>query len=220
MDDEVKVSELPEANGVNDEDILMLVQNGTNKKASVDTLLANVKNAIDEVDTSKIDKTLANFEGDLNTIKTTGFIYASGTASNIPLSGYSFFVMTMALNVNYVNQIAYRLAGGSNNMETYQRECNGGYWTDWDLVCQPIKQGTTTVDFNTLKGSGTYYFNVVPTGSNKPASSGLQAGVLEVVKHPLSNMGTQRYTYYDGTKIHQRGWYGSTWYPWKTITLT
>lgn len=46
MNEEVKVSELAEASVVNDDDILMLVQNGTNKKVDVETLFENIENEI------------------------------------------------------------------------------------------------------------------------------------------------------------------------------
>lgn len=46
MEEEVKVSQLSEASSVNNEDLLMLVQNGTNKKVDVETLFENIENEI------------------------------------------------------------------------------------------------------------------------------------------------------------------------------
>lgn len=41
MNDEIKVSELNSTNLVNDEDILMIIQNGANKKTSIEALFRN-----------------------------------------------------------------------------------------------------------------------------------------------------------------------------------
>lgn len=41
MDEEVKISQLPEATTIGDEDLLMIVQNGANKKLSLDKIQTN-----------------------------------------------------------------------------------------------------------------------------------------------------------------------------------
>lgn len=72
------------------------------------------------------------FSGDLNNIKKTCFLYADGNATNIPLTGYSFYVTTIALNNNYVHQRASRASSSLENFSTYERQCYSGSWTDWN----------------------------------------------------------------------------------------
>lgn len=101
----------------------------------------------DELEKTKISNSLEQFSGDLNTIKTTGFTYATGTASNIPVAGYSFYITTIALNEYYTYQEARRVDENTNNFNTYERQCYGGNWTDWRHIdCQKI---TTGVEFET-----------------------------------------------------------------------
>lgn len=153
---------------------------------------SNLNQLQTNVDEGKIDKTLTNFEGNLDTIKTTGFIYASGTATNIPLSGYSFYISTMALNNNHVNQVAYRVAGTLNNMETYQRECTNGTWTAWRKT-SPINL-TTGTEFETGKvidGKKEYGkridFGYLPNASSKVVAHGLRNVTYTGIKGVTTN---------------------------------
>ena len=80
---------------------------------------------------TKISKELASYTGDLNDIKTTGFVYARGTATNIPVSGHFYFLTTIAINENNVYQRATRLIADLKLMYTYERQCVSGTWTEW-----------------------------------------------------------------------------------------
>ena len=108
---------------------------------------------------SRISNILEQFSGDLNTIKTTGFTYATGIASNIPVAGYSFYITTIALNEYYTYQEARRVDENTNNFNTYERQCYGGNWTDW-------KQTNT----NVLKSDDIVYFT--PTNVSNHAGYG------------------------------------------------
>ena len=101
------------------------------------------------VDEAKIDRTPSTpFSGDLNDIKTTSFIYASGSTINIPRKGYSFYMTTIALKNNYIYQEAKRVANSMAAMETFERQCFNGTWTDWKQTNIPI---VTTTEFKTGK---------------------------------------------------------------------
>lgn len=93
--------------------------------------------------------------------------------------------------------------------------------TNTENAIADAKQAVATqanTNFNDLVTTGAFFFGSVPTGSNKPATTGLQSGVLEVFKHPSSSLITQRYTNYDASKIYVRGAYSGSWTAWKTIT--
>lgn len=93
--------------------------------------------------------------------------------------------------------------------------------TNTENAIADAKQTTpaqANTNFNDLSTTGTYFFGSVPTGNNKPATTGLQSGVLEVFKHSTSSLILQRYTNFDGSKIYVRGSYQGGWSAWKTIT--
>ena len=103
----------------------------------------------DNIDEAKIDRTPSTaFSGNLNDIKTTSFIYASGSAINIPRKGYSFYMTTIALNNDYIYQEAKRVTNSMAAMETFERQCFNGTWTDWKQTNIPI---VTTREFKTGK---------------------------------------------------------------------
>lgn len=101
------------------------------------------------VDEAKIDRTPStSFSENLNDIKTTSFIYAAGSAINIPRTGYSFYITTIALNNNYTYQEAKRVTNSMAAMETFERQCYNGTWTEWKQTNIPI---VTTTEFKTGK---------------------------------------------------------------------
>lgn len=101
------------------------------------------------VDEAKIDRTPSTpFSENLNDIKTTSFIYAAGSAINIPRTGYSFYITTIALNNKYTYQEAKRVTNSMAAMETFERQCFNGTWTDWKQTNIPI---VTTTEFKTGK---------------------------------------------------------------------
>lgn len=83
---------------------------------------------------NKMSGKLTMYNGDLNDIKTTSFIYAEGTAINTPETGYSFYVTIIALNNNYVSQKALRVSSVAANMKEYVRECYNGTWGSWKQI--------------------------------------------------------------------------------------
>ena len=100
-------------------------------------LIEKMYNELQELKTkvdSKVDKNITSYSGDLNDIKTTGFTYADGTVPNSPLSGYSFYITTIALNNNYVSQKALRVSNELANMKEYVRECYNGNWSSWKQI--------------------------------------------------------------------------------------
>lgn len=102
----------------------------------------------DNVDEAKIDRTPStSYSENLNDIKTTSFIYASGGTINIPRTGYSFYITTIALNNNYIYQEAKRAANSMAGMETFERQCFNGTWTEWKQTNIPTI--TTGTEFKT-----------------------------------------------------------------------
>lgn len=57
MEEEVKVSELPVATNVDDEDLIMVVQGGFNKKVSKENLLKETENEIEKMTTYSTEET-------------------------------------------------------------------------------------------------------------------------------------------------------------------
>lgn len=133
----------------------------------------------DNVDEAKIDRTPStSFSENLNDIKTTSFIYASGGTINIPRTGYSFYITTIALNNNYIYQEAKRAANSMAGMETFERQCFNGTWTEWKQTNIPII--TTGTEFKTgrvIDGKEEYGKKIdigaLPNATTKTVATGL-----------------------------------------------
>lgn len=178
----------------------------------IDTNLNTMQDNIEAEIGTKISNKLINYQGDLNDIKTTSFTYAAGDAINIPTTGYSFYVTTIAFNEKYVHQTAKRVTK-ELAMEEYKRQCFNGTWTEWKIT-NGLKVLTAGQDFNAITTSGKYAFNAIPTGSNRPINL---SGYLEVFTKDTFTL--QRYTSYKGRTVHIRGYYKGTWFPWKEISV-
>lgn len=215
MEEEVKVSELAEASVINDEDLIMTVQNSVNKKATFSKILSRIGPLLD----GKVDKEMTSYTGDLNDLTTVGFYFASyENVTNAPEANVSYYILVIKRDNNYVLQIAYNLSNVGYAQEIYIRQKYYGTWIDWKRSNIDIVSAQANTNFNDLTTTGSYFFGSVPTGNNKPASTGLQSGVLEVFKHPSSSLISQRYTNFDGSKIYVRGSYQNGWSAWGTIT--
>lgn len=214
MNEEVKVSELTEASVINDEDLLMTVQNNVNKKAPFSKVLSGVEPTIN----NKL--MLAKYQGGSLDPNTTLEPLILSHHQNAPegSGGAFYYIKTMFYQEIATTSNRTQIAVGYNKNKIYQRYYAGGTWSAWMLVSNDVEAVQADTGFNTLNVTGTYFYGSVPTGNNKPVTSGLQSGVLEVFRHPTSNMVTQRYTNYDASKIYVRGEYNNTWSAWKTIT--
>lgn len=178
---------------------------------SLNTMQDNIEAEIEK----KISKELASYTGDLNDIKTTGFTYARGTATNIPVSGHFYFLTTIAINENNIYQRATRLIADIDSMLTYERQCVSGTWTEWyECEAKFARNISASTNFDSVTIPGKYYFTSTPSGENKPVA---KYGVLEV----FGNSGSfrmQRFTVYDGSEVYTRGGHSGNWSEWKATS--
>lgn len=178
---------------------------------NLNTMQGNIEAEIE----TKISKELASYTGDLNDIKTTGFIYARGTATNIPVSGHFYFLTTIAINENNIYQRATRLIADIDSMLTYERQCVSGTWTEWyECEAKFARNISASTNFDSVTIPGKYYFTSTPSGENKPVA---KYGVLEV----FGNSGSfrmQRFTVYDGSEVYTRGGHSGNWSEWKDMS--
>lgn len=189
---------------------------GTVSEVPMDGIIAfegdEIPEGFEEVDSNDlgfINKKISVFSGDLDTIKETGFTYASGSGTHIPQSGFSWFVTTIALNNNYVIQTAQR--ADSDQSIIYERQCKGGVWASWRhanfAYMGEIK------NFNSTTKSGIYKYGGQAL-DNKPPNW----AVLEVIDadgyiiQRCSNDGMI------STRISYDG--GASWNAWKKVALT
>lgn len=93
------------------------------------TILDNLKN----LNNNKVDKTITPTNEDLNNLKTTGFAYANGGANNLPVNGYSFYLIIIARNDNYVLQQATQIVS-SGTFKVFYRQCYNGTLGAWQEV--------------------------------------------------------------------------------------
>lgn len=149
----------------------------TSTPANADNLNAMQDNIEAEIGT-KVSQNLETYSGDLNDIKTTGFTYARGTATNLPVAGHFFFLTTIAINENNVYQRATRLIDDLKLMYTYERQCVSGTWTKWKMISNPnITTGTEYETGRIIDGKKEYgkfiNFGNLGNATNKTAAHGL-----------------------------------------------
>ena len=89
------------------------------------TILDNLKN----LNNNKVDKTITPTNDDVNNLKTTGFAYVNGGANNLPVNGYSFYLIIIARNDNYVLQQATQIVSSGTFKVFYN-----GTWGAWQEV--------------------------------------------------------------------------------------
>lgn len=95
--------------------------------SNLNTMQDNIEAEIEK----KISKSLGTqFSGDLNDLVETGFTYAAGSATNIPVTGFSCYVTTIRYTDKYIIQKANRVS--STKFIEYERQCNNGVWTNWE----------------------------------------------------------------------------------------
>lgn len=151
----------------------------------------------DNVDEAKIDRTPStSFSENLNDIKTTSFIYASGGTINIPRTGYSFYITTIALNNNYIYQEAKRAANSMAGMETFERQCFNGTWTEWKQTNIPIiTTGTEVKTGRVIDGKEEYVKRLdignLPNATAKNVNHGLSNVKIERLEGVATNNGLQ-----------------------------
>lgn len=153
----------------------------------------------DNIDEAKIDRTPStSFSENLNDIKTTSFIYASGGTINIPRTGYSFYITTIALNNNYIYQEAKRAANSMAGMETFERQCFNGTWTEWKQTNIPIiTTGTEVKTGRVIDGKEEYGKKIdigaLPNATSKYINTGLSNITLtRAIEGVMSNETSQR----------------------------
>lgn len=174
-------------------------------------LLKELKNKVTELENGKINKKLTTFSGDLNDIKETSYVYALGSASNIPVANFGYYVTTIVLNENYIIQKADRIT--TSGIISHERQRTNTGWTIWK-ACRGNITPLTNDNFNNLTNNGVYYFSASPSGENKPCTT---SGMLEVFTSDNGNLITQRYTEYTGAKMYIRGCYLNSWSSWREL---
>lgn len=177
---------------------------------SLNTMQDNIEAEIE----TKIDKELASYTGDLNDIKTTGFTYARGTATNIPVSGHFYFLTTIAINENNIYQRATRLIDDLKLMYTYERQCVSGTWTSWRNIIDGAISKTLlnyTGDLNNIDETGIVY---AATSTNVPEGSGY--GYCTTIKMSANYM-VQYFERRTDQVTYKRFKEAGEWGDWKRI---
>lgn len=160
-----KISELLETIDLNDEDILMILQSGQNKKIKAINALKNINKSLSDLNTTKLEKTIyvSEIGTDLNNYKTDGVYYFSSAAkpTNIP-AGSNGWLQVYSSNQNSVKQIWYRYGTpNSNDFETYVRTKDGSdNWSEWsqyEIVSDSgWKTASLTADFKPYQDNINY----------------------------------------------------------------
>lgn len=70
------------------------------------------------------------YSGNLNELKTTGFVISGSSATNAPIAGLWFYIITIALEGN-VYQIAKKHTENIKDFKTYERLFTNGTWSEW-----------------------------------------------------------------------------------------
>ena len=96
-------------------------------------LLKTILNNLKKLNNNKVDKTITPKNDDVNNLKATGFAYVNGGANNLPVNGYSFYLIIIARNDNYVLQQATQIVS-SGTFKVFYRQCYNGTWGAWQEV--------------------------------------------------------------------------------------
>lgn len=81
---------------------------------------------------------------DCNTI-TERFIYANENSTNLPVSGYPYYIVTQKLYDNYISQQAIRSSSNANLTDIFVRNKVAGTWQNWVAVAKKIN-ATSSAD--------------------------------------------------------------------------
>lgn len=96
-------------------------------------LIKKILEKIKDLNNNKVNKTIIPTNEDVNNLKTTGFAYVNGGANNLPVNGYSFYLIIIARNDNYVLQQATQIVS-SGTFKVFYRQCYNGTWGAWQEV--------------------------------------------------------------------------------------
>ena len=172
---------------------------------------------------------------DVNSLTNTGTWVLGQNTANAPSSDYA--TITVVNIQGYIHQTFHSL----NVRETYIRSYNKNSWSAWQRIdnfgynsladlsagvaglmiennlypymYRGIVGQTSSVDFNTLKGNGSYLFINADSG-NKNFPTGANGGVLTVDgSNPYI---LQYFKQYDGA-VWTRMLWGDYWYKWERL---
>lgn len=96
-------------------------------------LLKTILNNLKKLNDNKVNKIIIPTNEDVNNLKTTGFAYVNGGTNNLPVNGYSFYLIIIARNNNYVFQQAIQIVS-SGTFKVFYRQCYNGTWSAWQEV--------------------------------------------------------------------------------------
>lgn len=165
---------------------------------------------IEKEQKNKINKNITPITIDLDTLTTTGFYYCNGDCTNLPLSGHSFYVTVIAIEVG----------NSSSSMRQYKRECYYENWTSWLSQYEEFGNwGNTSAledyegDLNNLTKSG--WYPTPSTNDNLPTNNSYFILVLN--KNPayyIKQIAFER----EGDRIfYRRKLDGENWSDWNAI---
>lgn len=173
---------------------------------------------------------------DLNTVTTVGTYNASNSVAGSLINGpdgvtLRAFRMTVERALGTASEW-YRqtIILGASVYSGYRRYTAGGStWSAWEKIPEradiessySLSEGPrpeADTDWNTLTDPGTFFFNAVPTGNNKPIAD---KGKL-IVERRLYNVRDVRQTFYPSTQSNglffvRTGSTNGTWEAWEKV---
>ena len=180
--------------------------------------------------------TVLTSDTDLNTVTTVGTYNASNAVAGSLLNGpegvtLKAFRMTVERALG-IGSEWYRqtIILGASVYSGYRRYTAGGVtWSAWEKIPEradiesaySLSEGPrpdADTDWNTLTDPGTFFFNAVPTGDNKPIAD---KGKL-IVERRLYNVRDVRQTFYPSTQSNglffvRTGSTNGTWEAWEKV---
>lgn len=82
-------------------------------------------------------------------------------------------------------------------------------------ISHPLTQLGSGEHLDNLTTTGVYYQALSRNADVNNGYPEAEAGLLEVISPPGISMVYQRYTVYNSRALYFRGFYGSSWGPWK-----
>ena len=84
-------------------------------------------------------------------------------------------------------------------------------------ISQPLTELGSSEHLDNLTTTGTYHQAYSRNADTERGYPEANAGLLEVTSPPDVSMIYQRYTVYNSRAMYFRGFYGSSWGPWKKV---
>ncbi|WP_246818702.1 pyocin knob domain-containing protein [Corynebacterium sp. HMSC074C01] len=84
-------------------------------------------------------------------------------------------------------------------------------------ISQPLTDLGSSEHLDNLTTTGVYHQALSRNTDVNNGYPEAQAGLLEVISPPGVQMVYQRYTVYNSRALYFRGFYGSSWGPWKKV---